>query len=93
MAIGQGLVVSAILVGIVWAWRGDSYLALVVAGALLVNMLVAALGGVLVPLVLRAVRIDPATSSAVFVTTLTDVSGIVLYLGLATAMLSVLKPG
>ena len=56
-------------------------------------MLVAALGGVLVPLLLRAVRIDPATSSAVFVTTLTDVSGIVLYLGLATAMLSVLKPG
>ena len=51
LAIGQGLVVSAILVGIVWAWRGDSYLALVVAGALLVNMLVAALGGVLVPLV------------------------------------------
>ena len=93
LAIGQGLVVSAILVGIVWAWRGDSYLALVVAGALLVNMLVAALGGVLVPLLLRAVRIDPATSSAVFVTTLTDVSGIVLYLGLATAMLSVLKPG
>ena len=50
LAIGQGLVVSAILVGIVWAWRGDSYLALVVAGALLLNMLVAALGGVLVPL-------------------------------------------
>ena len=93
LAIGQGLVVGAILVGVVWVWRGDSYLALVVAGALLLNMLVAALGGVLVPLVLRAVRIDPATSSAVFVTTLTDVSGIVLYLGLATAMLSVLKPG
>ena len=91
LAVGQGLVVGAILVGIVWVWRGDSYLALVVAGALLLNMLVAALGGVLVPLVLRAVRIDPATSSAVFVTTLTDVSGIVLYLGLATAMLSVLK--
>ena len=93
LAIGQGLVVGAILVGVVWVWRGDSYLAVVVAGALLLNMLVAALGGVLVPLVLRAVRIDPATSSAVFVTTLTDVSGIVLYLGLATAMLSVLKPG
>ena len=93
LAIGQGIVVGAILVGIVWAWRGDSYLALVVAGALLLNMLVAALGGVLVPLVLRAVRIDPATSSAVFVTTLTDVSGIALYLGLATAMLSVLKAG
>ena len=93
LAIGQGLVVGVILVGIVWVWRGDSYLALIVAGALLLNMLVAALGGVLVPLILRAVRIDPATSSAVFVTTLTDVSGIVLYLGLATAMLSVLKPG
>ena len=50
LAIGQGIVVGAILVGIVWAWRGDSYLALVVAGALLLNMLVAALGGVLVPL-------------------------------------------
>ncbi len=93
LAIGQGLVVSGILIGVVWAWRGDSYLALVVAGALLLNMIVAALGGVLVPLVLRALRIDPATSSAVFVTTLSDVSGIVLYLGLATALLSVLKPG
>ena len=92
LALCQGLAVGTLLAAIVWAWRGDHYLALIVAAALIVNMIVAAMSGVLVPLLLRTVRIDPATSSAVFVTTLTDVVGIAAYLGLATAFLSAFNP-
>ena len=49
-------------------------------------MLVAALAGSGVPLLLRALRMDPAVSSAVFITTFTDVIGLFLYLGLAAAL-------
>ena len=60
------------------------YLALVVGVAMVSNMIVAGISGVLVPLGLRALRIDPALASAVAVTTMTDVIGFLIYLGLAT---------
>ena len=88
LAVIQGLTVGLVLTLIVWAWQRDGYLALVVASALLLNLLIAALSGVLVPLGLRAFKADPATSSAVLVTTLTDLAGIAVYLGLATAFIS-----
>jgi magnesium transporter len=52
--------------------------------AMLINNLVAGLGGVFVPIALDKARIDPAVSSAVFVTTLTDTMGFFSFLGLAT---------
>ncbi|MCH8817204.1 MAG: magnesium transporter [Chloroflexi bacterium] len=87
-AIVQGVVVAVLLGLIVLAWQQDVFLGLVVAGAMLINLTVAAGGGVLVPLGMRAARIDPAASSAVIVTTLTDVFGLLVYLGLATAFLT-----
>lgn len=93
LAVLQGLAMSVLLGGIVWGWQSDLYLGLVVAGAMLANLVVAALGGVLVPLGMRALRIDPATSSAVVVTTLTDNIGIVVYLSLATAFLTTFRAG
>jgi magnesium transporter len=48
------------------------------------NMMAAALGGILVPLVLQRFRADPAVSSGVFVTTITDVIGFLSFLGIAT---------
>jgi magnesium transporter len=59
-------------------------LGIVIALAMLINNLVAGLGGILVPLTLEKVGVDPAVSSAVFVTTLTDVMGFFSFLGLAT---------
>ncbi len=88
LSVVQGLVVSGILGLIVLAWQQDLSLGLVIAGAMVVNLIVAAGGGVLVPLGMRALRIDPAASSAVVVTTLTDVLGLLVYLGLATAFLT-----
>lgn len=63
---------------------GDPMLGLVLAGAMIANQVVAALGGVLVPLALNRVGLDPALASGTFVTTLTDVMGFFAFLGLAT---------
>ena len=77
-------VALGIVVGIVgYLWKGNVTLGLVLGLAMLGNMLVAGMFGAGVPLLLRQLRMDPAVSSAVFVTTFTDVIGFVLFLGLA----------
>lgn len=81
--------VNGIAVGLVTAliavlWKGNPLLGLIVGGAMVANMIIAALGGVLVPLGLKLFRIDPALASMVFVTTITDVLGFFFFLGLAT---------
>ena len=90
LGIAQGLFVGAVLGAIVYFWQRDGALTLLVTASMVLNLVVAALAGVIVPSVLRIVKVDPATASAVFVTTATDVCGIVLYLGLATAFLTTL---
>jgi magnesium transporter len=66
---------------------GDLALGGVLAGAMIVNQVVAALGGVMVPLTLDRMGLDPALASGTFVTTLTDVMGFFAFLGLATLVL------
>jgi magnesium transporter len=65
---------------------GRTDLALVIAAAMFINNITAGLGGVLVPVTLDRMNVDPAVSSAVFVTTLTDSMGFFSFLGLATAL-------
>ncbi|MFC3086388.1 magnesium transporter [Tabrizicola soli] len=67
---------------------GDWHLGAVLGLAMIVNQIVAALGGVLVPLTLERMGLDPALASGTFVTTLTDVMGFFAFLGLATVMLT-----
>ena len=55
--------------------------------AMVINMFVAATAGTLIPLGLRAMKVDPALASSVFITTLTDVFGFFSFLGLATVFL------
>lgn len=66
---------------------GDPWLGLVLALAMIVNQIVAAFGGVMVPLTLERMGLDPALASGTFVTTLTDVMGYLAFLGLATMVL------
>jgi magnesium transporter len=66
---------------------GDPKLGVVLGIAMIVNQIVAALGGVLVPLTLDRLGLDPALASGTFVTTLTDVMGFFAFLGLATVLL------
>ena len=81
-----------IVAGIVaYFWHGSEYIGAVVAVAMLGNLIVAGISGVSLPLILKAFHIDPALASAVAVTTVTDIIGLVLYLGLATILLPVIS--
>ena len=66
------------------AWFQDVNLGGIIAVAMLINMIAAALAGIMIPLLLDRFGADPAVSSAVFVTTVTDVIGFFAFLGLAT---------
>jgi magnesium transporter len=72
---------------VAYFWFGQGDLGLVIAAAMVVNMLVAGLSGILIPLALDRLEIDPAVASAVFVTTVTDVVGFFAFLGLAAIWL------
>jgi magnesium transporter len=83
--------VWAVVVGTVSAlWFQDPMIGVVIALAMLLNLINAALAGVLVPLTLRRLNIDPALAGGVVVTTFTDVVGFLSFLGLGTLLL--LKP-
>ncbi|MBZ9812783.1 magnesium transporter [Mesorhizobium sp. CA7] len=78
-------VVFAVLIGMVAGfWFRDPNLGGIIAAAMIINMFAAALAGILIPLVLDRLKIDPAVASAVFVTTVTDCVGFFAFLGLAT---------
>lgn len=83
----NGLGLAVILGLAAWGIFGDWKLGLVLGMAMIVNQIVAALGGVLVPLTLERLKLDPALASGTFVTTLTDVMGFFAFLGLATVLL------
>jgi len=81
-------VLFAVVTGFVGTlWFGDPMLGVVLAAAMIVNLIVAALAGILIPLGLDRAGIDPAVASSVFVTTVTDVVGFLAFLGFATLFL------
>jgi magnesium transporter len=89
LAVGllNGLVFSVVVAAIAMLWYGDTALGLVMAAAILLNLLAGALAGAVVPLVLRRLSIDPALAGGVVLTTVTDVVGIFAFIGLATYLL------
>ncbi|NQU58637.1 MAG: magnesium transporter [Rhodospirillales bacterium] len=81
-------VVFAVLTGLVaWFWFDSQALGLVIALAMIINMVVAGFAGTTIPLVLERGGIDPAIASSVFLTTITDVVGFAAFLGLAAWLL------
>jgi len=83
----NGLLWALVVALIVWFWFDHPMLALIIAVAMLLNMLIAALSGLVVPLILDRLGIDPALSGSVILTTVTDVVGFVCFLGLGTWLL------
>jgi magnesium transporter len=76
-------------VGIVaWLWQGNAMLGVIIALAMMGNLVIAAIAGVLVPTTLKRLKVDPALASSIFVTTATDVMGFALFLGLSTLLIS-----
>jgi magnesium transporter len=94
VGVGNGFACGVVGAVIVYFFSGDRVLAAILAMAMVINMFVAATAGTVIPLALRAMKVDPALASAVFITTLTDVFGFFSFLGLATVMLKYLhQPG
>jgi magnesium transporter len=87
VALMNGLMIGGIVGLATWAWFRDPMLALVIGAAMTINLLLAACAGVLVPLTLKRMNLDPALAGGVILTTVTDVMGFLAFLGLATLIL------
>jgi magnesium transporter len=83
----NGVAFGVIMGGIVALWFGEPVIGAVIAVALLLTLIGAAVGGVLIPLGLERVGVDPAVASGPFVTTVTDIVGFFVFLGIATLVL------
>jgi magnesium transporter len=84
VGVGNGLVTGTIAAVVAWIMNGDFRLGIILGLAMVINLFVAGLVGTLIPLGLKALKIDPALASAVFITTFTDVCGFASFLGLAS---------
>ena len=81
-------VLFAVIIGVVATfWFSNTQLGLVIGAAMIINMICAALAGILIPIMLDKFGVDPAIASGVFVTTVTDVVGFFAFLGLAALWL------
>ena len=76
--------VTGIIVSIIY---GNMYLGVIVFLAMTANLIISGICGILIPLILQKLKIDPALSSSIFLTTATDVLGFFVFLGLAHLML------
>lgn len=90
IGLGNGLALGVVAASVAWLTKADPMLGLLLGAAMVCNMFVAATAGTLVPLGLKALKVDPALASSVFITTFTDVVGFASFLGLATVFLKYL---
>ena len=84
----KGVLFGGVLALIAALWQGDAMFGLIAGAAMFLNMMVASTTGVIIPLTLRKLGIDPATIAGVFDTMITDLMGFLIYLGLATIFVS-----
>jgi len=84
----NGMVTGTIIAAVAYLWTHDIRLSLVLVAAMTVNLFIAGLGGVLIPVTMKRLKIDPALASTVFATTLTDIVGFFTFLGLASILLT-----
>ena len=87
VALLNGLLFAVLAAAVSFVWFGDPEIATVMAVAMFANLLIAGLSGTLVPIGLLRAGVDPAVASSVFVTTITDVVGFFVFLGLAALYL------
>ena len=85
---GVNGIIFALIIGILSSyWFSDNMLGIVIAMAMILNLIIAGLSGILIPLTLNKFHIDPALASGVILTTITDVFGFLSFLGLASILL------
>lgn len=86
----NGLAVAVVTAAAVWVWSRNIGLSFVIGLAMIVNMVAAGLSGAGIPIILKALKRDPAQSSSIFLTTVTDVVGFASFLGFAALFMSLL---
>jgi magnesium transporter len=91
VGVGNGVACGLVGAAVVWLMQGSPWLGLILGLAMVINMFVAATAGTLIPLALRALKVDPALASSVFITTLTDVFGFLSFLGLGALFIRYLQ--
>jgi magnesium transporter len=87
----NGLVIGTVTALVAWIWDGNPFLGLVIGLGMLVNLVFAGLSGASIPLLMKALGFDPAQSSNIILTTVTDVMGFFAFLGFATLFFPLLK--
>ena len=83
----NGIMWALIIGGIVVAWKGNWLLGGIISAAMLTNLVVAGIAGVSIPILLKKMNIDPALAGGMALTTVTDVIGLTVFLGLATLLI------
>lgn len=83
-----GIICAIFVVLLIYIWKHEFIIALLVGAAMLVSIFVATISGSFIPLFMHKIKVDPAVASGPFITTLNDVISVVIYLGLATVFLN-----
>jgi len=92
-AAANGVTVAAVTSAGVFVWSGNLGPSVVIGSSMIASMILAAIAGAVIPVVLTASGHDPATASAIILTTVTDITGFFSFLGLATALSELLAAG
>jgi magnesium transporter len=89
LAIGflNGMIWAVLIAAVIALWKQDFALGVIIAFAMMANMIAAALSGATLPIIMKRLKIDPALAGSVILTTITDVVGIFAFLGTATLFL------
>ena len=87
VSILNGIVLSILVVSVTYVWFQELTISILISSALIINLISSVIAGILVPLILRKFKQDPAIGGSVVVTTVTDVIGFLSFLGLATIYL------
>ena len=83
----NGLVWALVIGALTFVWFSDIMLSITITVAILLNLVAASLAGVVIPSILDKMKIDPALSGSVILTTVTDIVGFVTFLGLGSLLL------
>jgi magnesium transporter len=87
VGVGNGMATGLVAGGVIWLFGGQPIIGLLLFLAMIIDLFVAGAAGTLIPLGLKALKVDPALASTVFITTFTDVAGFASFLGLAALYL------
>ena len=79
----NGAIIGVVTAIVAWVWKGSPFLGLVIGLGMLFNLIFAGLSGAAIPLFMKRIGIDPAQSSSIILTTVTDIMGFLAFLSFA----------